>query len=81
MILTVRIKTKQKNKTNQTNKHSIYSKSGCHGMTIYPAPIQLGHAGIGKFPFFGCKNILRHVLEVTPNITAMVNLLPKPLKK
>ena len=48
-------------------------------MTTYPAPIQLGQAS-EKFHFL-LKNIFRHVLEVAPNITAMVNLLPKPLKK
>ena len=40
---------------NKTNKHLINSKSGCHGMTAYPAPIQLCQAS-EKIPFFGCKN-------------------------
>ena len=43
-------------------------------------PIQLGQAS-EKFHFLVVKKIFRHVLEVAPNITAMVNLLPKPLKK
>ena len=34
-----------------------------------------------KIPFFGFKNIFSHVLEVAPNITAMVNLLLKSPKK
>ena len=49
-------------------------------MTTYPAPIQLGQAS-EKIPFFGCKNTFKNVLEVAPNITAKVNLLPKSLKK
>ena len=38
-------------------------------------------SGIWKIPFFGFKNIFSHVLEVAPNITAMVNLLLKSPKK
>ena len=49
MILTVREK-----KQNKANKHSIYSKSGCHGMTTYPTPIQLGQAS-EKFHFLVVK--------------------------
>ena len=48
-------------------------------MTTYPTPIQLGQTS-EKFHFLVVKTF-RHVLEVAPNITAMVNLLPKPLKK
>ena len=48
-------------------------------MTTYPAPIQLGQASENSI--FGFKNIFRNVLEMAPNITAMVNLLLKPPKR
>ena len=46
-----------------------------HLPCIHPAG-----SGIWKIPFFGFKNIFSHVLEVAPNITAMVNLLLKSPK-
>ena len=52
-------------------------------VTVYdhlPCP-HPARSSIWKIPFFGFKNLFRHVLEVAPNITAMVNLLLKPPKK
>ena len=59
MILTVREKTKQ----NKINKHLIYSKTGCHGMTTYPAPIQLGQAS-EKFHFVVVKTTFQSNLNL-----------------
>ena len=74
MILTVREKTKQNKQT--LNLFKIRLPWYDHLPCTHPAG-----SGIRKIPLFGCKNIFRHVLEVAPNITAKVNLLPKSLKK
>ena len=49
---------------NKTNKHLIYSKSGCHGMTTYPAPIQLGQAS-EKFHFLVVKTTFQSNLNLS----------------